>query len=60
MTLEEHARAIEAAIQSAARDGYYLDDGEGLAVTGLELNDVDDADRITSWEEIRLPESPLI
>lgn len=27
MTLEEHARAIEAAIHAAADDGFHLDDG---------------------------------
>lgn len=59
MTLEEHARAIEAAIQAAAKDGFYLDLGDACAVISLELNDVDDRGEPTAWEEIQLPDSPL-
>jgi hypothetical protein len=55
MTLEEHARAIEAAIQAAAEDGFYLDDGHSNGVRALELNDIDERGRPTKWEEISLP-----
>lgn len=41
MTLEEHARAIEAAIQAAHMDGFHLDDGDGEAVYALELNTIE-------------------
>ncbi|MGW6855818.1 hypothetical protein [Streptomyces xanthophaeus] len=40
MTLEEHARAIEAAIQAAADDGFELDDGNGCRLHTVELNHV--------------------
>lgn len=43
MTLEEHARAIEAAIQAAADDGYELDNGDGFRAW-LELNKVVDGE----------------
>jgi hypothetical protein len=39
VTLEEHARAIEAAIQAAAADGFELDDTAGNPVR-MELNRV--------------------
>ncbi|MFE0326312.1 hypothetical protein ACFW08_05785 [Streptomyces sp. NPDC058960] len=39
MTIEEHARTIEAAIQAAAADGFELDDTHGNPVH-LELNRV--------------------
>ncbi|MER6485725.1 hypothetical protein ABT264_19480 [Streptomyces virginiae] len=38
MTLEEHARAIEAAIKAAADEGYELDNG-ACELPRLELND---------------------
>jgi hypothetical protein len=44
MTLEEHARAIEAALQAAADDGFYLDNTDGF-VPELDLND---------WEQARV------
>jgi hypothetical protein len=59
MTLEEHASAIEAAIQAAAEDGYYLDLGDACALIALELNAVDDRGEPTSWKEIELPYSPM-
>jgi hypothetical protein len=52
MTLEEHARAIEAAIQAAAEDGYYLDDGDG-ATPALDLNNW--RVRPMAWASIRVP-----
>ncbi|MFF9525380.1 hypothetical protein ACF1DV_25875 [Streptomyces achromogenes] len=58
-TLEDHARAIGAAIKAAAEDGFYLDLGDGCAVIALELNDVDERGEPTAWEEIQLPDSPL-
>lgn len=39
MTIEEHAEAIEAAIQAAADDGFELDNGHGDPVH-MELNRV--------------------
>ncbi|MEU8840252.1 hypothetical protein AB0D97_14125 [Streptomyces roseus] len=49
MTLEEHARAIEAAIQAAADDGFELDShGERPY---LELQ----ADEPWAWIELRVP-----
>jgi hypothetical protein len=41
MTLEEHARAIEAAIKAAADDGFELDNTHGDPVR-MELNRVTD------------------
>ncbi|MFG2292036.1 hypothetical protein [Streptomyces sp. NPDC048603] len=38
MTLEEHALAIEAAIQAAASDGFFLDDTDA-STPALDLND---------------------
>jgi 2-keto-3-deoxy-6-phosphogluconate aldolase len=40
MTLEDHARAIEAAIKSAAEEGYELDNGAGTPLFAIELNKV--------------------
>lgn len=37
MTLEEHAAAIQAAIQAAADEGYELDNGWGASIDGMEL-----------------------
>lgn len=59
MILEEHARAIQAAIQAAAEEGYYLDLGDACALVALELNAVDDRGEPTAWEEIELPYSPM-
>ncbi|MFF1684489.1 MULTISPECIES: hypothetical protein [unclassified Streptomyces] len=41
MTLDEHARAIEAVIQAAAEDGFELDNTHGDPVR-MELNRVTD------------------
>ncbi|MCY0926237.1 hypothetical protein OTB20_08460 [Streptomyces sp. H27-H1] len=51
MTLEEHARAIEAAIQAAADDGFELDNGYG-DLPRLELNDYD----VIRWERLYVAE----
>jgi hypothetical protein len=59
MTLEEHARAIEAAIQAAADDGFHLDAGNALPVYQLELNEVDDSGDPVAWEELSLPYNPM-
>ncbi|MFJ4768478.1 hypothetical protein ACIP88_05075 [Streptomyces uncialis] len=40
MTLEEHAHAIEVAIQAAANDEFELDDGTGNPLHLVELNSV--------------------
>ncbi|GAB1326950.1 hypothetical protein [Streptomyces sennicomposti] len=55
MTLEEHARAIEAAIQAAADDGFYLDNGETEAPY-LELNDWTRKTRPQWFKPIDVPE----
>ncbi|WP_406161013.1 hypothetical protein [Streptomyces canus] len=59
MTLEEHARAIEAAIQAAAEDGFYLDNGSGIPPGRLDLNSVDEREDPLDWVELRLPTNPL-
>jgi hypothetical protein len=53
MTLEEHAAAIEAAIQAAADDGFYLDDTE-CETPDLDLNDWRDG--YTASVRIDVPE----
>ncbi|WP_051809737.1 hypothetical protein [Streptomyces sp. NRRL S-378] len=55
MTLEEHARAIEAAIQAAADDGYELDNGSGSPIYRMDLNEVCDGDTTESYVELSLP-----
>ncbi|MEU1254804.1 hypothetical protein ABZ445_16140 [Streptomyces chartreusis] len=50
MTLEEHARAIEAAIQAAADAGYELDNGYGTPLFNVELNKVVDGEFIVAPE----------
>jgi hypothetical protein len=61
MTLEDHARAIEAAIQAAADDGFHLDTGMGDAADTLELNRVDLSaePEILDWVRLALPPNPL-
>ncbi|MFJ6636587.1 hypothetical protein ACIQMR_35265 [Streptomyces sp. NPDC091376] len=59
MTLEEHARAIEEAIQAAADDGFYLDNGNSNGVRALELNKVDDYGAPLTWETLTLPYNPM-
>ncbi|MFJ6720511.1 hypothetical protein [Streptomyces sp. NPDC091259] len=53
MTLEEHARAIEAAIQAAVDDGFELDNGYG-DLPRLELNDWGP----TRWIRLDVAECP--
>ncbi|MFI2213017.1 hypothetical protein [Streptomyces sp. NPDC020141] len=38
LTLHQHAARIEASIKAAYDDAYQLDDGDGWAVRGLDLN----------------------
>jgi hypothetical protein len=59
MTLEDHARAIEAAIQAAAEDGFYLDDGQSKGVRNLELNRVDGDGAPMDWVTLTLPYNPM-
>ncbi|MFF3312486.1 hypothetical protein [Streptomyces sp. NPDC002952] len=59
MTLEDHVRAIEAAIQEAADDGFYLDNGESNGIRTLELNHVDDYGAPLNWETLTLPYNPM-
>ncbi|MEV5319146.1 hypothetical protein AB0K92_16075 [Streptomyces sp. NPDC052687] len=59
MTLEEHARAIEAAIKAAADDGFYLDVGDGCALPALDLNQLHADNTPMAWEGIELPYNPL-
>ncbi|MGW1547505.1 hypothetical protein [Streptomyces sp. NPDC002346] len=59
MTLEEHARAIEAAIQAAADDGFHLDNGHGTPPAHLDLNEVNEADDPVNWVELSLPFNPM-
>ncbi|WP_328967942.1 hypothetical protein [Streptomyces sp. NBC_00239] len=59
MTLEEHARAIEAAIQAAADDGFHLDNGNGTAPARLELNEVDRIGDPVTWMRLDLPDNPI-
>lgn len=54
MTLEEHARAIEAAIQAAADDGHELDNTYGVPIYKMELNTVVDGE-FTKTAPIDLP-----
>ncbi|MFD7776642.1 hypothetical protein [Streptomyces sp. NPDC059753] len=59
MTLEEHARAIEAAVQAAADEGFHLDDGQGIPPGRLDLNSVDAHEDPVDWVELSLPPNPL-
>jgi hypothetical protein len=59
VTLEEHARAIETAIQAAAADGFYLDDGNSNPPTRLELNEVDRYGDPVTWNRLDLPSNPI-
>lgn len=59
MTLEEHARAIESAIQAAADEGCYLDDSQSNGIRTLELNNVDDYGAPLNWETLDLPRNPM-
>lgn len=59
MTLEEHARAIEAAIKAAAIDGYFLDNGDVSPPGRLDLNSVDENGDPMDWREISLPENAI-
>ncbi|MGW6949003.1 hypothetical protein ACWGHD_19015 [Streptomyces xanthophaeus] len=59
MTLEEHARAIEAAIQAAADDGFHMDNGNGIAPGRLELNEVDRIGDPVTWVRLDLPDNPI-
>jgi hypothetical protein len=52
MSLEEHARAIEAAIKAAADDGFYLDDADGASPL-LDLNNW--RSRPLQWVSVRVP-----
>ncbi|MEU1037677.1 hypothetical protein [Streptomyces sp. NPDC005907] len=54
MTLEEHARAIEAAIQAAAEEGHELDNTYGVPIYKMELNTVVDGE-FTATAPIDLP-----
>lgn len=54
MTLKEHARAIEAAIQTAAASGFELDDGYGVPPSTLLLNEVV-AGELDTYIELQLP-----
>lgn len=60
MTLEEHARAIEAAIQAAARDGVYLDDGHGTGVATLHVNKIYVSGVPYAWAQVSLPANPIV
>ncbi|MYS58695.1 MULTISPECIES: hypothetical protein [Streptomycetaceae] len=55
MTLEEHARAIEAAIKAAYADGYELDNGDCSPIHAMDLNTVNDG-WLGRYVEIDLPE----
>lgn len=59
MTLEEHARAIEAAIQAAADEGFHLDNGNGMPLAKVDLNAVDEHGDPTDWAALELPDNPL-
>jgi hypothetical protein len=59
MTLEEHAAAIEAAINTAAADGFHLDDHAGAPPARLDLNSVDDAGYSVDFVSIDLPRNPM-
>lgn len=44
MTLEEHARVIEAAIKAAAEEGFELDNTYGVPISTMDLNHVVDGE----------------
>ncbi|MFJ8699439.1 hypothetical protein [Streptomyces ardesiacus] len=51
MTLHEHAKAIQDAIQAAYEDGFELDNGDGDPIYEMDLNDWNGSD----WHPIALP-----
>ncbi|MFE5093237.1 hypothetical protein ACFRCI_23470 [Streptomyces sp. NPDC056638] len=57
MTLEEHAYAIEAAVQAAADDGFELDNGHCEPLYRVELNKVVDRDFVGEAVRIDVPYS---
>ena len=60
MTLEEHARAIEAAIRAAADDGCHLDNGEGEPLRTVELTRYDGVENeLVEWDAIVVPAHPF-
>ncbi|MFF3140405.1 hypothetical protein ACFVRU_01400 [Streptomyces sp. NPDC057927] len=59
MTLDEHARAIEAAIKAAADEGFHLDDGNRNPLHKVELNQLDDYNDPIAWVELVLPDNPI-
>lgn len=59
MTLEEHAKAIEAAVNAAREDGFYLDNGRGGPVGLVVLNDVFDRGRSVTETSVTLDLPPL-
>ncbi|MFF9653056.1 hypothetical protein [Streptomyces sp. NPDC014622] len=54
MNLQEHAKAIEAAIMAAHRDGYELDNGDAVPIHEMGLNSVEDG-WFGDWVSISLP-----
>jgi hypothetical protein len=54
VNLQQHAKAITAAIQAAHDEGYELDNGEGMPLVELDLNKVENG-RIGDWAAITLP-----
>ncbi|WP_282203909.1 hypothetical protein [Kitasatospora fiedleri] len=53
--IEEHAKAIQDAINAAAADGFELDNGSGFPLCTVELNRVEGGDFIGSPVEITAP-----
>jgi hypothetical protein len=54
VNLQQHAKAITAAIQAAHDEGYELDNGEGMPLVELDLNKVEGG-HIGDWVAIKLP-----
>ncbi|MFD8595390.1 hypothetical protein ACFV1L_10350 [Kitasatospora sp. NPDC059646] len=55
MTIEEHAKAIQAAIDAAAADGFELDNGCCEPLYRVELNRIVDGDFVGDPVRIDVP-----
>jgi len=56
-SLRYHASAIQAAINAAADDLCFLDDGNGSPIPAtVDLNQIDENGELSDWTDITIPE----
>lgn len=59
MTLEEHARAIEAAIWAARADGFEMTDDDGYIIWRAELWEFRDGEITDDFRDLKMPPESL-